>query len=1074
MGSRAVAAAGIALVVVLLTAPILPGSSSIEVQRLGGPRATVSDALPSPVVASHEWAPNVGLGATSLERLGAQASSLLDRATQSAASLRCPAPPLVASCAGTPSFAPSAAASSSAWVNRTFPEFLGDGVGALELQPSVAYDPASQQLLRVGGALGGPSPQPLITWGFSDGLWSNLTGPVAPTGRAGATMGWDYSDGYMVLFGGASLSPSGFAVLSDTWTYSNAGWTPVSWSPQPAGRFYASMVWDPAIDGFLLFGGANTTTLLNDTWELQGGAWTEVASPVSPSAREGASIAWDAADDAVLLFGGTDNTSASGSALNDTWSFSAGAWTPVHTAHTPPGRIFGAMTNDSADSAVVLVGGTNQTNHFLTDTWTFSGGDWHSASPARSPTDLYGGAAFDPAVNAVLLWTANYTTGPNLPDLGGQTWAFSAGQWTELSRVFLPGANGVPGLVWDSTAPGPTPGAMFEFGGANGTQVVNETWAARGELWQELYPATAPSPRAGGTLVDDPALDGVLLFGGSNSTTVFNETWLFRGGSWTLLPEPVHPSARVSAAGAYDPTLGQVLLFGGNNLTADFNDSWILLGNGSWTPAPTAGGPAPRTDSAMTFDPSLGEPILFGGTNFTFSGTGWVVYNDTWGFHGGTWAELPLVTTPTAREAAGLADDPAAGSVVLFGGETTTAVLNDTWELGPGGWQRVATVGAPPTLFYPGLAYDPQFQVLREFGGAHPVGSSTGLELVGYEYAFDPLTVTTSSSSSAGSAPLSVQFRTDVTGGTGPLSFSWSFGDGGTSSVANASHVYYANGSFLASLTVTDGFGVNTTVTTPETVTGPSVTPLSTSLTATPTSGAAPLSVTFGGTAQGGVAPYRATWTFGDGGNATGLSAAHTFLTAGNSTVVLTVNDSVGGTSTSSTVIRVSAGSSSPPLPLVAHVALNRASGTAGIAIAFSASASGGVPPYTFAWAFGDGATGAGAAVDHAYARAENFTANVTVRDAAGDSTSTSVLVNVTVPTCACGPRAPGGSSPNLPAWVLPSALVVAGAAAAIAAALLVRRKRRAPPPRPESAGSSSAAAEWSEGPGAEPGQGPG
>jgi glucose/arabinose dehydrogenase len=58
----------------------------------------------------------------------------------------------------------------------------------------------------------------------------------------------------------------------------------------------------------------------------------------------------------------------------------------------------------------------------------------------------------------------------------------------------------------------------------------------------------------------------------------------------------------------------------------------------------------------------------------------------------------------------------------------------------------------------------------------------------------------------SGQAPLSVAFSSagssDPDGG--PLTYSWNFGDGGTSTSANPSHTYSANGTYTATLTVTD------------------------------------------------------------------------------------------------------------------------------------------------------------------------------------------------------------------------------------------------------------------------------
>ncbi|HQN90560.1 MAG TPA: PKD domain-containing protein, partial [Methanoregulaceae archaeon] len=56
-----------------------------------------------------------------------------------------------------------------------------------------------------------------------------------------------------------------------------------------------------------------------------------------------------------------------------------------------------------------------------------------------------------------------------------------------------------------------------------------------------------------------------------------------------------------------------------------------------------------------------------------------------------------------------------------------------------------------------------------------------------------------------GSKPLTVQFTDQSTGN--PTSWSWTFGDGGTSSLQNPSHTYSRKGSFTVTLTATNANG---------------------------------------------------------------------------------------------------------------------------------------------------------------------------------------------------------------------------------------------------------------------------
>jgi len=66
------------------------------------------------------------------------------------------------------------------------------------------------------------------------------------------------------------------------------------------------------------------------------------------------------------------------------------------------------------------------------------------------------------------------------------------------------------------------------------------------------------------------------------------------------------------------------------------------------------------------------------------------------------------------------------------------------------------------------------------------------------------LSVVCSANPTSGAAPLDVTFSTTVTGGLAPYSYSWTFGDGSTSTLANPTHTYASAGPFTATVVVTD------------------------------------------------------------------------------------------------------------------------------------------------------------------------------------------------------------------------------------------------------------------------------
>lgn len=143
-----------------------------------------------------------------------------------------------------------------------------------------------------------------------------------------------------------------------------------------------------------------------------------------------------------------------------------------------------------------------------------------------------------------------------------------------------------------------------------------------------------------------------------------------------------------------------------------------------------------------------------------------------------------------------------------------------------------------------------------------------------------------------GTGPLTVIF-TDGSGNT-PTSWNWSFGDGGTATTQDPSHIYasVANStSFTVSLIVSNAFGSSTvTRTNYIQVTPASIAP-SAGFYGNPTSGSGPLKVYFTDTSANN--PSSWNWTFGNGStstleNPTTVYAAVANATSYNVTLVAT------------------------------------------------------------------------------------------------------------------------------------------------------------------------------------------
>jgi hypothetical protein len=263
---------------------------------------------------------------------------------------------------------------------------------------SMAYDPASNQLILFGGDGGGIG---FLndTWNWNGTTWTQVadsgdagcynTCPGSPQARSGAAMAYDPAIGKLVLFGG--LGP-----LNDTWTWDGTSWTQVADSGDPGcttactdsppTTVSGSMAYDLPANQLILFGGGGYNS--NATWNFDGTAWSQLADGTdpgctdtctsSPPPRSGSGMEYDPAVQRLVLFGGL-NDATSFSSVNDTWTWDGTAWTQVDDdadpgctnacTDSPPARSALFLTYDETNRQTVLFGGQGVSD-VLNDTWT--------------------------------------------------------------------------------------------------------------------------------------------------------------------------------------------------------------------------------------------------------------------------------------------------------------------------------------------------------------------------------------------------------------------------------------------------------------------------------------------------------------------------------------------------------------------------------------------------------------------------------------------------------------------------------------------------------------------------------
>ena len=141
----------------------------------------------------------------------------------------------------------------------------------------------------------------------------------------------------------------------------------------------------------------------------------------------------------------------------------------------------------------------------------------------------------------------------------------------------------------------------------------------------------------------------------------------------------------------------------------------------------------------------------------------------------------------------------------------------------------------------------------------------------------------------SGDDPLFVNF-TDLSTNT-PTNWSWTFGDGGTSTDQNPSHNYTSPGVYTVVLTATNSAGSDMEIKT-DYISVTEIQSPTANFTADPQMGTVPVEVQFTDISVQGTNPITSwDWDFGDGGTSTEQSPLHNYSIAGNFTVTLTVSD---------------------------------------------------------------------------------------------------------------------------------------------------------------------------------------
>ncbi len=357
-----------------------------------------------------------------------------------------------------------------------------------------------------------------------------------------------------------------------------------------------------------------------------------------------------------------------------------------------------------------------------------------------------------------------------------------------------------------------------------------------------------------------------------------------------------------------------------------------------------------------------------------------------------------ITTSVIVGPTAGFSGTPVSGDaplVVQFDDESTQGSLPITswaWDFGDG----------------TGTSTDANPQYTYTSAGTYTVTLTVSDgTLSDDEVKTDYITVTTavvtpvaefSANTTSGVAPLSVVFTDEST--NTPTSWSWTFGDGGTSTDEDPTHNYTTPGTYTVVLTATNSAGSDDeTKTDYITVTTAVVTPVA-EFSANTTSGVAPLSVVF--TDESTNTPTSWSWTFGDGGTSTDEDPTHNYTTPGTYTVVLTATNSAGSDDETKTDYITVTTVTGP----TANFSGSPVNGDVPLVVSFTDASTQGTDPITsWAWDFGDGNTSTDEDPSHTYTNAGSYTVSLTVSDGSLSDDEVKVdYINVATPVLSLDP----------------------------------------------------------------------
>lgn len=394
-----------------------------------------------------------------------------------------------------------------------------------------------------------------------------------------------------------------------------------------------------------------------------------------------------------------------------------------------------------------------------------------------------------------------------------------------------------------------------------------------------------------------------IQFIDSSAGTPTSWAWSFGDGGTSALQNPAHT---YTSAGTYTVTLTVTNADGSNTIS---KTGYITVTDTVAAPVASfvgsvTSGTAPFTvqfaDSTTNTPTSWAWSFGDGATStdqnpshtYTSAGSYTVTLTATNGGGSDTSSQSGYITVTNTATA------PVASfvSAVTTGTTPLTVQFADSSTNTPTSWAWSFGDGATSTDQNPSHTYTSAGSYTVTLTATNTAGSNT-ISQAGYITVTDAEPVASFAANvTAGTEPLFVQFNDTST--NYPTSWTWYFGDGGSSTEQDPVYEYTDAGTYTVTLTATNSAGSNTTYSSGYITVDAAATPV-TSFTADVRSGTSPLTVQFTDTSTN--SPTSWLWSFGDGSSSTEQDPSHTYNYAGTFTVALTAYNAAGSRTSSAT-----------------------------------------------------------------------------------------------------------------------------------------------------------------------------